>query len=118
MPTTGSKPTTASSNTGCARCAGCAPTEQPVSSSLDTPSSRTFDAATTNWASTYREPCGSPQRLPNSPRRSDRRARPRYTAPIGRDNATAPREAQPRGAHLVPQERHLIRQQREVLDEL
>src|SRR3954471_7976250 len=28
--------------------------------------------------------------LPNSPRRSDRRARPRYTAPIGRDNATAP----------------------------
>jgi transposase-like protein len=37
------------------------------SSSPDTPSSRTYDAATTNWHSTYRPPCGSPQRSRTRP---------------------------------------------------
>jgi transposase-like protein len=63
--------TTAGSNTGCDRCAAYEPTRQHKSSSPDTPSCRTFDAATTNSDSTPRPHCGSPRRSPNSPRRSD-----------------------------------------------
>src|SRR6266542_3842508 len=43
-----SRQITASSSIGCGRCAACAPTVQPVSSSPDTPSCETFDAAFTN----------------------------------------------------------------------
>jgi hypothetical protein len=45
-------------NTGDGQRVAYASTAQPPSSSADTPSCRTFDAATTNWDSTYRPLCG------------------------------------------------------------
>jgi IS1 family transposase len=48
--TTGSRPTTAGSNTACDRCAGYAPTAPLRSSSPDSPSSRIYAAATTDAA--------------------------------------------------------------------
>ena len=53
------------------RCAAHGLTQQHRSSSLGTPSCRTFDVDTTNWAWTYRPRCGSPRRSRNSPTRSD-----------------------------------------------
>ncbi len=50
----------------------------------DTPSCRTFDAATTNSDSTTRPPCGSRRRSPNSPTRSHPKREPGTSASTDR----------------------------------
>src|SRR6266516_4704979 len=71
--TTGSKPTTAGSRRGCGRCAGSSGCAAPRSLPSDTPSSRTFAAASTNSASMSGHSSGWQGRSPSSGTRSDRR---------------------------------------------
>jgi transposase-like protein len=73
MPTTGSKPITASSNTGSERCADSMPTTPLRRSSPGTPSSRTSGAGTTNSGSTPHAGYASVQRSPSSPPQSEAR---------------------------------------------
>ncbi len=88
--TTGSRPTTADSNTGCDPCAAYEPTARPRSSSPDSPSCRTCAAATTKSPPKLRVSFESPWRLPNSPKQSDtRRSGASACPPIRERNSAA-----------------------------
>jgi DDE domain len=83
--TTGSKPITADSNTGYDPCADGAPTVPLRSSSPGSRSCKISAAAITNSPPKQSALCGSPPRLPNSPKRSKQ---VRHGASLPTDQAT------------------------------